>query len=139
MSKVTGQLPKNFSVLEASNTLSGEDVELVLTPEVIEHAQMMQELRDWYGKPLNVNSWYRTQAFNAHVDGAKNSEHLDGRATDINNIPASLYDDFTKAWFVICSVHGKIGNVQLYDWGMHFGSHADKFGWTKSRVTDNRK
>lgn len=139
MTKTIGQVTKNFSIAEMSNYTSGENVELVITPAVVEHAQMMQELRDWAGRPLTVNSWYRTKAFNTKCGGASNSEHLDGCATDIGNIKPEEYDNFILAWKVICSVHGKIGNIQLYSWGMHFGSHADKFGWTATRVTDNRK
>ena len=71
--------------------------------------------------------------------GASNSAHLDGRATDINNIPESLYDDFIVAWQVICLARGKIGGIELYLWGMHFDSHSDKFGSTKFRLKDNRK
>ena len=133
-----GRLVPNFSLEEMTNATASEDIKLVLTPEVVEHAQMMQELRDWHGKPLSVNSWYRTESFNKKCGGASNSEHLDGRATDISNIPQSKYVDFTRAWNIICSLHKKIGNIQLYSWGMHFGSHADKFGWTEFRETDNR-
>jgi uncharacterized protein YcbK (DUF882 family) len=139
--EIDGRIVKNFSLKEMSNNEADEDIKLILTPEVVEHAQMMQELRDWYGKPLNVSSWYRTKKYNAEMKprGASNSAHLDGRATDINNIPESLYNDFITAWQVICSNHGKIGGVELYPWGMHFDSHSDKFGSTKFRLKDNRK
>jgi hypothetical protein len=138
--KVAGNVTKNFAIWEMANTLSGEDVELVLTPELIEHAQMMQELRDWYGKPLNVNSWYRTKKFNAKLDGsASNSAHLEGLATDIGNIPKNLYHDFTIAWQVICSIHGKVGGVNYYDTFMHFCSYEDKFGHKTFQVRDYRK
>lgn len=137
--EIEGRIVKNFSFKEMSNNEADEDIKLILTPEVVEHAQMMQELRDWYGKPLNVSSWYRTATFNKKCGGASNSAHLDGRATDINNIPESLYNDFITAWQVICSIHNKVGGVELYDWGMHFDSYSDKFGSTKFRLKDNRK
>lgn len=129
------------------NNQAKEDVKLVLTPEVVEHAQMMQELRDWavatfpkvFGKNgLIVSSWYRTKAFNKACDGYYISCHLDGLATDINNIPESLYDRFTTAWQVICSYHNKIGGIELYTWGMHFDSDSDRFGTKVFRVNDNR-
>jgi uncharacterized protein YcbK (DUF882 family) len=139
--EIEGRIVPNFSLKEMSNNEADEDIKLILTPEVVEHAQMMQELRNWYGKPLNVSSWYRTKKYNAEMKprGASNSAHLDGRATDINNIPESLYNDFITAWQVICSNHGKIGGVELYPWGMHFDSYSDKFGATKFRLKDNRK
>jgi len=138
---IDGRITKNFSLWEMMNKKADESTKLVLTPENTEFAQMMQELRDWYGKALNVSSWYRTKKFNARkdVNGAPNSAHLDGRACDINNIPQSLYKDFTIAWQVICSTHGKIGGVGYYDWGIHFTDYEDKFGNTKFVVRENRK
>lgn len=138
---IDGRIVKNFSLEEMSNTKAQEDVKLVLTPEVVEHAFMMQELRDWYGNPLNVSSWYRTKSFNARPDvkGSSNSIHLDGRATDIDNIPEVLYQAFTIAWQVICSIHGKIGGVDYYPWGMHFDSYEDKFGHKTFQIRDYRK
>lgn len=137
--EIEGRIVKNFSFKEMSNNEADEDIKLILTPEVVEHAQMMQELRDWYGNPLNVSSWYRTATFNKKCGGASNSAHLDGRATDINNIPKSMYYDFTVAWQVICSSRGKIGGVEMYPWGMHFDSYSDKFGFKEFRIKDNRK
>lgn len=136
---IEGRLTKNFSLKEIMNNLAKDEVKLVITPELVEHAQMMQELRDWYGKPLNVSSWYRAKNFNKSVGGASNSAHLDGRATDINNIPESLYSEFITAWQVICSIHNKIGGIELYEWGMHFDSYSDKFGFKTFRIKDNRR
>ena len=133
-----GRIVPNFSLKEMTNTVAKDEVKLVLSPAVVEHAQMMQELRDWYGKPLEVSSWYRTPAFNRLVGGASNSAHLDGRATDINNIPQELFPAFITAWQVICSRHNKIGGCELYSWGMHFDSFSDKFGATAFRLKDNR-
>lgn len=102
---------------------------------------MMQELRDWYGKPLNVSSWYRTKSFNKSCNGSKNSAHLDGLATDINNINTKDNETvkrFTHWWQAICTAHGKIGGVEVYKWGMHFDSYSDKFGCKTFRYKDNR-
>lgn len=136
---IDGRITKNFSLWEMMNKEADESTKLVLTPENTEFAQMMQELRDWYGNPMEVSSWYRTSAFNKKVGGDSRSTHLDGRACDINNIPQSLYKDFTIAWQVICSTHGKIGGVGYYDWGIHFTDYEDKFGNTKFTVRENRK
>ena len=137
---IDGRITKNFSLLEMMNKEADESTKLVLTPENTEFAQMMQELRDWYGKALNVSSWYRTKKFNARkdVNGAPNSAHLNGRAVDFNNIPKVKYSDFTIAWQVICHRHGKIGGVNYYSWGMHFTDYEDKFGNTKFTVRDKR-
>lgn len=136
-----GQITKNFTLAEMTNKQASDSIKLILTPEMIEHAQMMQELRDCCGKPLNVSSWYRTKAFNKKVGGASNSAHLDGRATDINNIntkDSEAVKRFTHWWQAICAVHGKIGGVEVYKWGMHFDSYSDKFGCKTFRYKDNR-
>ena len=134
-----GRIVKNFSLAEMTNKQAKDEVKLVLTPEVIEFAQMMQELRNWYGKPMNVSSWYRTKSFNSGLKGSSpNSAHLDGRACDINNIPQSLFDDFTIAWQTICTLHGKIGGVNYYSWGMHFTDYEDKFGHKTFQIRDKR-
>ncbi|NLZ83021.1 MAG: hypothetical protein GX915_05100 [Clostridiales bacterium] len=134
-----GRIVKNFSLAEMTNKQAKDEVKLILTPEVIEFAQMMQELRNWYGKPMNVSSWYRTKSFNSGLKGSSpNSAHLDGRACDINNIPQNLFDDFTIAWQMICTLHGKIGGVNYYSWGMHFTDHEDKFGHKAFQIRDKR-
>ena len=135
-----GRIVKNFSLAEMTNKQAKDNIKLVLTPEVVEHAQMMQELRDYYG-PLTVSSWYRTPSFNRRpeVRGASNSAHLDGRATDITNITASRFEEMAHVWRSICINHGKVGGVEFYDWGVHFDSHSDKFGFKTFRVVDNRR
>ena len=143
---ISGRIVKNFTLEEMKNSLAAEEIKLELTPEVIEHAQMIQELRDWAVKTypttfkdgLSVSSWYRTKQFNKSVGGASNSIHLIARATDINNIPQSLFEQFITAWQVICSNHNKIGGVELYSWGIHFDSFSDKFGYNEFRIKDNR-
>lgn len=134
-----GRLVRNFTLAEMTNKQAKDQVKLVLTPEVVEHAQMMQELRNWYGKPMEVSSWFRTPSFNRSCSGASNSAHLDGRATDIKGLPKEMYQKFVTAWETICCAHGKVGGCVLYDWGIHFDSYSDKFGYKKFRLQDKRK
>lgn len=44
---------------------------------------VLQPLRDAWGKPLKVNSGYRCKALNAAVGGAPTSQHVKGEAADI--------------------------------------------------------
>lgn len=127
-----GRIVKNFSLWEMTNKQAKDEVKLTLTPEVVEHAQMMQELREWFGKSMTVNSWYRTKAFNKSVGGHVKSCHLDGLATDINmqgltKVQAELYSD---VWRCICIAHGKIGGVSIYikRGFMHFDSDSGRYG-----------
>ena len=133
-----------FTWKEVANNESKKSIKLEIEywDAFMEHAEMMNKLRVWavaahpeiFKKGLAVSSWYRDPEYNAEMKprGASNSAHLDGRATDINNIPESLYDDFIVAWQVICLARGKIGGVELYPWGMHFDSYSDKFPDSRS-------
>jgi hypothetical protein len=40
-------------------------------------------LREWYSKPIIVNSGYRCEALNKAIGGAKSSQHMLGEAADI--------------------------------------------------------
>lgn len=44
---------------------------------------VLQPLRDAWGKPLKVNSGYRYKALNAAVGGVPTSQHVKGEAADI--------------------------------------------------------
>ena len=45
---------------------------------------VLDPLRDWYGKPLTVSSGYRCAALNKAVKGASNSQHMSGQAADLD-------------------------------------------------------
>lgn len=44
----------------------------------------LQSIREHFGKPLLINSAYRTESYNRKVGGAKNSYHMKGMAFDIH-------------------------------------------------------
>ncbi len=48
-----------------------------------ELVKLLQKIRDHYGKPITINSAYRTPAYNKKVGGAKYSQHVQGKAADI--------------------------------------------------------
>jgi putative chitinase len=50
---------------------------------VVELARELDEVREEFGKPIHVTSWYRPPAVNAAVGGVPNSTHLTGKAVDI--------------------------------------------------------
>lgn len=45
---------------------------------------VLDPLREWYGKPIVVNSGYRCPALNEAVKGSKTSQHMTGQAADID-------------------------------------------------------
>lgn len=45
---------------------------------------ILDPLREWYGKPIYINSGYRCKALNKAVGGARNSQHTKGQAVDFD-------------------------------------------------------
>ena len=45
---------------------------------------VLDPLREWYGKPLIVSSGYRCPELNAAVKGSRSSQHMSGQAADID-------------------------------------------------------
>lgn len=43
----------------------------------------LQQIRDWAGKAVTINSGYRTASYNEKIGGVKNSYHVKGQAADI--------------------------------------------------------
>ena len=43
-----------------------------------------EPLREWYGKPLKINSFYRGKDLNRAVKGSLSSQHCKGEAIDID-------------------------------------------------------
>lgn len=77
-----GDLTKNFSKKEFCCPCCGEYNANELMLEVL------QKMRDTYGKPMHVNSAYRCKKHNKEVDGKPTSAHLRGMAVDIM-VPSS--------------------------------------------------
>lgn len=43
-----------------------------------------EPLREWYGKPIRVNSFFRCNELNTLVKGSKTSQHVEGKAIDMD-------------------------------------------------------
>lgn len=81
---------RNFTIQEltASATAEAKKINNDPTPEAAENLKLLVDnvldpLRDAYGKPIRVNSGYRSPALNAAVKGSKTSQHVKGQAADI--------------------------------------------------------
>lgn len=81
---------KYFSIEELCRSTTAEkegiandptaDVETKLTALV---DNVLDPLREWYGKPITVNSGYRSPELNKAVGGSNTSQHMKGEAADI--------------------------------------------------------
>lgn len=71
---------------------------------------IVNEVRKHFGKPIYINSGYRTESYNRYVGGVKNSYHIHGMAADVwlKGVPAQkIYD-----W--LCLVFPNYYGVILY-------------------------
>jgi hypothetical protein len=95
---------KYFDIKELchSDTANARGIDNTPTDDVKENLEALIEnvldpLREWYGKPIYVNSGYRNLILNRAVGGVSNSQHVKGEAADID-------------------VHNTEENQKLYDY-----------------------
>lgn len=82
---------KHFTIEELcrSDTARIRGIDNTPTEEVRKNltalvGNVLDPLREWYGKPIYVNSGYRCPALNKAVGGVASSQHLTGQAADID-------------------------------------------------------
>ena len=83
----TRKLSANFTVAEFA-CKDGSDPVFVDSSL----AALLQKIRDHFGRPVVITSGYRTATHNTAVGGAKSSQHLLGRAADIQVRGVSVED-----------------------------------------------
>lgn len=83
------QITEHFTLeeLTVSPTAKKLGISNMPTPEHIENMKhvcenILEKVREHYGKPVKVNSCYRSPALNAKVKGSKTSQHCNGEAID---------------------------------------------------------
>ena len=76
------KLTNNFSKSEF-DCKSGEDMPLDVLENVKLLAIQLQKIREYVGKPIRINSAYRSEAHNEAIGGVKTSQHILGKAADI--------------------------------------------------------
>ena len=98
------RISKHISIEEATLSPTALRLGIDNTPneDVLVNMKLVAErcfepIREWYGKPIKVNSFYRCEALNKAVKGSLTSQHVEGKAIDI-------------------STGTKAGNKLIYDW-----------------------
>lgn len=77
-----------ISELTKSSVADAHHINNQPSPEVVDNLERLityclDPIREAWGKPIYVNSGYRCEELNNKVKGAKNSQHLLGKAADI--------------------------------------------------------
>ena len=120
------QLSPSFKVREFG--CKGSDVVLLDEELVV----LLQCIREHFGKPLHITSGYRTAAHNAAVGGSKSSQHLLGRAADIQVQGVSVEDvaayaeSLMPAWGGVGRYPVKAGRAKGW---VHVDTRPNKSRW----------
>jgi hypothetical protein len=84
-------ISKNITYKEATNspTAINRGIQNIPNPVELECMRLVAELvfqplREWYAKPIKINSFFRNKALNVAVGGSKTSQHRFGKAIDID-------------------------------------------------------
>ena len=83
-------------------------------------ANVLDSLREAYGKPIYVNSGYRCEAYNRKVGGVPRSQHIVGEAADIS-LPLTAYglqDELMKLAKLIVQ-QGRFDQLIIYPTFLH--------------------
>lgn len=73
----------SFTWGEATKDASRIPENVTIVNNIIALARELQKARNQIGRPFIVNSWYRPPAINEAVGGVPNSQHLYGKAVDV--------------------------------------------------------
>lgn len=92
------KLSENFNLDELTRSSTADRLGLDNTPseEVVKNLErlaktILQPLREYLGRPVTINSAYRSPRVNASVGGSPRSQHMLGEAADIRvaNMPVT--------------------------------------------------
>ncbi len=121
------KLSANFKVAEFA-CHDGSDTVLVSDELVV----LLQKIRDHFGKPVTINSAYRTQVWNTKQGGAPKSQHLLGKAADItisgvSPLAVAQYAEFLQS---------KAGGIGVYQSFTHVDVRAVRTRWDSRSGTE---
>lgn len=99
------QLSKNLSLREVTKSITAERLGVKNVPDKEDIANLIdiathvfQPLRDHFDVPIAVSSGFRSKELNKAVGGSKTSEHMVGRALDLD-----------------ADVHGGVTNKEIFE------------------------
>lgn len=112
------KITANFRVREFA-CKDGTD-KIIIDTELVE---LLQKIRNHFGKPIKINSGYRTKSHNKKIGGSSNSYHTKGQACDIvvsgvNPILVALYAEKIGA-----------GGIGVYPTFVHVDTRKKEYRW----------
>lgn len=123
-------ISKHITFKEATFSATAQRLGIKNEP-TLEHLKAMmtvaekcfEPLREWYGKPLRINSFYRGKDLNKAVKGSATSQHCKGEAIDID--AGSVAE-----------------NKKIHDWirdNLEFTQLINEFGYQWIHISYNAK
>ena len=122
------KLSKNFSKHEFDSK-DGAKMPSNVLKNVLDLAQNLQKLRDYYDASITINSGYRSEEHNRSVGGAKGSQHRRGLAADIVIKGVNPDDVADKIEELIEKGFLKEGGVGRYHTFTHYDIRGTKARW----------
>jgi hypothetical protein len=85
-------ISKHISYKEGIRSITADRLGIDNKPGQVELVNMeiiaeriFEPLREWVGGPIRINSFYRSPKLNKAIGGSKRSQHIEGRAMDIDD------------------------------------------------------
>lgn len=118
------QITKNFTLEELchSNTAVAQGIKNIPGEVQVENLKklainLLQPLREIWGKPMYINSGFRNEETNKAVGGVANSQHKEGKAADVR------VDNPRKLQQALISSSLEWDQAILYDDGRNYFLH----------------
>ena len=91
---------------------------------------VLDPLREAYGRPIRVTSGYRCPRLNRLIGGSPNSQHMRGEAADIQ--PVAVAGDGLDEMAQILIANGKFDQLIVYPTFIHVSYR--RLGWNRRQV-----
>ena len=132
-----GDLTNNFSLWEFK-CRDGSGVPDEYMDNVKLLAKNLQVLRNHIGLPVRVISGYRSPPYNRKIGGARKSQHMVAKASDIK--VSGMTPDQVRSTILQLIEEGKMmqGGVGRYVTFTHYDVRGHKARWSGKGVKDDR-
>jgi uncharacterized protein YcbK (DUF882 family) len=122
------KISKNFWKSEFDSK-DGAKMPLRVLNNILDLARQLQVLRDYTGRRITVTSGYRSPEHNKKVGGVSNSQHLEGKAADIQVKGMRPMAVFRVIERLINDGKMKQGGLGLYNNFVHYDIRGEKARW----------
>ena len=119
----------HFTIKELCYSSEAKRLKIDNTPNSIQKLKLqkliedvLEPIRMAWGKPLQVNSGYRSRILNDHIGGSETSQHCQGEAADIVPIPNSKKSRKDLFLLILKMINSKELNVGQLIW--EFGDYS---------------